>query len=111
MDILLGKEPSAIRESVITRYFPAVTCGAVAIAGSFFVNLGTKRPLFSGIQKHIFAVAAGGYAGECLYHWRKRLAAERDAVIRHYIELHPEDFIEPPKLKYKDVLEEWIPIR
>lgn len=30
--------------------------------------------------------------------WRQNLAAERDAVMRHYIQTHPEDFIPPREL-------------
>lgn len=63
---------------------------------------------------------------------RKGYYAEKDAVLRHYIELHPDDFPRPGecgvvqkflqsnsfiffkftvRMKYKEVLEEWIPIR
>lgn len=71
--------------------------------------------------------------------YRDNYLAERDATLRHYIELHPEDFPPPGnkieknlcaavnktvililfflfcsiavRVKYADVMEEWVPIR
>lgn len=40
----------------------------------------------------------GWTATHFVRNWRASLAAERDAVMRHYIQLHPEDFIPPREL-------------
>lgn len=50
---------------------------------------------FSGIQKHI--ALGAGLSGILMYVSKKRedYFAEKDAVLRHYIELHPEDFPTP----------------
>lgn len=45
-----------------------------------------------GIQKHLVAACFGALAGKTLDGWRNDHLAERDAVLRHYVELHPEDF-------------------
>lgn len=47
----------------------------------------------SGIQKHLIATSAGLVIGKVVDGWRNDYLAERDAVLRHYIELHPEDFL------------------
>lgn len=39
--------------------------------------------------------AVGFTAGHLFLQYRKNSWAERDAVYRHYIELHPEDFPAP----------------
>lgn len=41
------------------------------------------------------ATAAGGFLGKTLEGWRNDHMAERDAILRHYVELHPEDFPDP----------------
>lgn len=48
-----------------------------------------------GLQKHTAVVLAGGYLGQVIDGYRNRYLAERDAVLRHYVQLHPEDF--PPR--------------
>lgn len=39
--------------------------------------------------------AAGVAVTQLIYNYRVNWWAERDAVMRHYIELHPEDFAPP----------------
>ena len=61
--------------------------------------------LIPGIHQHIIATAFGGFAGRTVDKWRDEHLAERDAVLRHYVTLHQEDFPEPGeksqcKLKY-----------
>lgn len=40
-----------------------------------------------------------------------KMFAERDAMMYHYISLHPEDFDEEPPPKLKHVLYPWYPVR
>lgn len=47
-----------------------------------------------GIQRHIGLTAIGTYAGVIGDKWRNEYYADRDAMYKHYVELHPEDF--PP---------------
>jgi len=78
----------------------------------------------------LVAAVAGGFIGKTVDGWRDDYLAERDAVLRHYIELHPEDFPDPGKLPsiminslninstlfvvrqtYAQVMMPWVPIR
>lgn len=84
--------------------------------------------MFLGVQFHVLATVVGAGIGQYLENYRNEYFAEREAVFRHYVQLHPEDF--PPfskwffwwkyinncfifveRVKYGDVLEPWIPIR
>ncbi|KAH8378034.1 hypothetical protein KR093_008532 [Drosophila rubida] len=76
-----------------------------------FANWGFRKPVFAGIQKHIAFALIGGAAGTFFDGKRNEYAAKRDAVLRHYIELHPDDFPKTDRKKYSDVLESWVPVR
>ncbi|KAH8025403.1 hypothetical protein HPB51_007715 [Rhipicephalus microplus] len=67
--------------------------------------------IFLGIQKHIFGAALYVALGESAMRYADHRSMERDAILRRYILLHPEDFPEPERKKYRDVLEPWIPVR
>lgn len=41
---------------------------------------------------HIAFTAIGGITGHFSEKWRSDFFAEKDAVLRHYVELHPELF-------------------
>lgn len=49
----------------------------------------------SGIQKYVISVAGCTAAFKYVQNARDDYLAEKDAVLRHYVQLHPEDFIEP----------------
>ncbi|CAL1263754.1 unnamed protein product [Larinioides sclopetarius] len=98
------------RDSIYSKYFYPVTF-AILGGGTFAVsNYVVRRPFYSGIQRHIIASAVGFAFGHYLEQYLMNRFAYRDAVIKHYIELHPEDFVENKK-KYKEIFEEWYPIR
>ncbi|EDW03842.1 NADH dehydrogenase [ubiquinone] 1 subunit C2 [Drosophila grimshawi] len=78
---------------------------------AMFVNWGFRKPIFSGIQKHIAFTLLGGGIGAFLDQKRDAYLAKRDAVLRHYVELHPDDFPTTDRKKYGDVLESWVPVR
>lgn len=87
--------------------------------------------LFSGIQRHIGGAIALGTLMHYGYEYRRSYFAERDAVYRHYVETHPDDFIYPGiqivdipipichqhsvffivRQRYSEVLLPWVPIR
>ena len=46
----------------------------------------------------MIAATLGVVGGKTVDGWRNEHLAERDAVLRHYIQLHPEDFPDPGKL-------------
>ncbi|XP_053698415.1 NADH dehydrogenase [ubiquinone] 1 subunit C2 [Sabethes cyaneus] len=111
-----GKTPLELMSGTFSKswlydkWAPGV--GAVfGFAGACFVNFGTSRPIFSGIQKHIIAAVAASVIATTVDKWRNQYLAEKDATLRHYIELHPEDFPAPERKKWADVFEYWQPIR
>lgn len=45
------------------------------------------------------ATAIGGFLGKVGDNYRNEHFAKRDAILRHYVELHPESFPDPGMLK------------
>ncbi|KAL3267587.1 hypothetical protein HHI36_011705 [Cryptolaemus montrouzieri] len=84
--------------------------GGLGFGGSVFATIAIRRPPFSGIQRTIAISIIGAFVGNYMNNVRNEAAAERDAVFRHYVELHPEDFPPYKRIKYSEVLEPWVPI-
>ncbi|XP_022218993.2 NADH dehydrogenase [ubiquinone] 1 subunit C2 [Drosophila obscura] len=97
--------------SFLSPIWNPFACTLAGFGLAIFVNWGFRRPVLSGIQKHIAFAAIGGGAGYYFDQKRNEYLAKRDAVLRHYIELHPEDFPVKDRKKYGDVLESWVPVR
>ncbi|KAG7306141.1 hypothetical protein JYU34_008733 [Plutella xylostella] len=95
----------------LNQYWPYVLGSTLGFCTGMLINFGTKRPIYSGLQKHAACMAIWSASLHIVQKKRDAYFAERDAVLRHYIELHPEDFVEPERKKLADVLEPWIPIR
>ncbi|XP_037927982.1 NADH dehydrogenase [ubiquinone] 1 subunit C2 [Teleopsis dalmanni] len=97
--------------SVLAKWYNPVIAAACGFGVACFVNFGMRKPIFSGIQQHIGFTAIGGALG--LYFDGKRDAhlAKRDAVLRHYVETHPDLFPVTERKKFGEVLEPWVPIR
>ncbi|CAH0702541.1 unnamed protein product [Spodoptera exigua] len=98
-------------KSVLTRFWPEVLGTFFGVGVGTFINFQTRRPPFSGIQKHIFLTAGLVAAFTYLQKHRDSYFAEKDAILRHYLELHPEEFQEPPRKKIADIFEPWVPVR
>lgn len=54
-------------------------------------------PLFSGAHKYVLFFGLGATAFHFIEQYRINYFAERDAIYRHYIQLHPDDFVTPGK--------------
>ncbi|KAJ8965238.1 hypothetical protein NQ317_006204 [Molorchus minor] len=78
----------------LSKVWVPVCLGTMGFVAVITANVATKRPIFSGIQRHILASAGLVGIGKLLDDYRNQILADRDAVLRHYIQLHPEDF--PP---------------
>jgi NADH-ubiquinone oxidoreductase subunit b14.5b (NDUFC2) len=84
----------------------------------------------AGIQKHFIFGGLGLGLGKVVDGWRNDYLAERDATLRHYVQLHPEDFPDPgekkfesncfsitevllfsERKKYAELLLNWVPVR
>ncbi|XP_039950847.1 NADH dehydrogenase [ubiquinone] 1 subunit C2 [Bactrocera neohumeralis] len=102
-----GERQPAFMNSI----FNPVVCSVLGFGCAIFLNFGLRKPPFSGIQNHVAFAAIGGGLGLYFDNKRNEHLAKRDAVLRHYIELHPDDFPVKERKKYADVLEAWVPIR
>ncbi|CAH0581172.1 unnamed protein product [Chrysodeixis includens] len=95
----------------LNKHWPNILGTVFGVCSGIFINFQTRRPVFSGIYQH--AILAGGFVTALTLLNKKRDAyyAEKDAVYKHYIELHPEEFEEKEPKKIGDLLEPWVPIR
>ncbi|XP_063707425.1 NADH dehydrogenase [ubiquinone] 1 subunit C2 [Culicoides brevitarsis] len=100
-----------LKEPWMSNKIMAMGTGAAGFIFACYSNYGLKRPVFSGIQRHVAYTIVGAAIGQYLEHRRKEYYAKKDAVMRHFIELHPDDFPRFERKKLKDVIEPWIPIR
>ncbi|XP_035225814.1 NADH dehydrogenase [ubiquinone] 1 subunit C2-like [Stegodyphus dumicola] len=98
------------KESILSKAFYPVGCALGGISLPIAQNYYIKRPFYTGIHRHIALGLIGAVFGYYVDRFLDRKWMERDAVIRHYVELHPEDFVQN-KRKYKEIFDEWIPVR
>ncbi|KAH8023677.1 hypothetical protein HPB51_015173 [Rhipicephalus microplus] len=108
---LFTPEPFNEHRLFMRRFYFWGFPGLAGVLSACIANYFMRKPAFSGIQKHIFGAALYVALGESAMRYADHRSMERDAVLRRYILLHPEDFPEPERKKYRDVLEPWIPVR
>jgi len=96
---------------ILSAKWPVFGAAAAGFGLMCILNVGTRRPVFSGIQYHFISAAVGAIVGHTIDGWRDAHMAERDAVLRHYVETHPDLFPDPVRQKYSEVLMPWVPIR
>lgn len=60
---------------------------------------------------HMLGTTVGAVGGYFIEERRLKYLAERDAILKNYIELHLEDFPVPERKKYAELIEPWIPVR
>ncbi|XP_026733012.1 NADH dehydrogenase [ubiquinone] 1 subunit C2 [Trichoplusia ni] len=99
------------KRPLLNQHWPSIIGSIFGVCTGIFINFQTRRPVFSGIHQHVILSAGFVTALTLLNNKRDAYFAEKDAVYRHYIELHPEEFEEPEPKKIGDLLEPWIPIR
>uniref|UniRef100_A0A1B6DXD0 NADH dehydrogenase [ubiquinone] 1 subunit C2 n=1 Tax=Clastoptera arizonana TaxID=38151 RepID=A0A1B6DXD0_9HEMI len=83
----------------------------IGFGGSCAMNYFARRPIFSGIQKHVILTSAGLFIATHLQKRKEAYNAERDDIYRHYIHLHPEDFPIPERKRVGELLKPWVPVR
>lgn len=98
------------KDSIIVKYFYPLGLAACGTLYVGFTNYYNRRPYFTSIHRHIGWSLVGGLLGIYVDKYFEKKWMERDAIVRHYIELHPEDFVEK-KRKYKEIFDEWYPVR
>ncbi|EZA58886.1 hypothetical protein DMN91_010522 [Ooceraea biroi] len=82
--------------------------GSAAVAAS---NHMLNLPLNAGLHKYAAAVVIGYGIAQLVNKVVDNHKAERDTRLRDYIIRHPELFPEPERVKYKEILQPWIPLR
>ncbi|CAB3362603.1 Hypothetical predicted protein [Cloeon dipterum] len=97
--------------SVLYKNWGIISGSFVGSIGALWYNWANRRPTLSGLPRSLIIVASLAGAGRLLQDYRDKRLAQRDAVLRHYISLHPEDFELPPRVKYSEVFGSWIPVR
>ncbi|PSN48308.1 hypothetical protein C0J52_03406 [Blattella germanica] len=107
---LLTRDEERI-DPVLSKYWNPVAGAFIGFTSIVAVRFGLRRPLISGIQSYVIGTGIGGGIGYYIDEIRNASLAERDAVLRHYLETHPEDFPEPERKKFSEVLHPWVPIR
>ncbi|XP_034937465.1 NADH dehydrogenase [ubiquinone] 1 subunit C2 [Chelonus insularis] len=107
---LLEREPD-LEENIVTKYFHVGLCTLTGASAPALANYLYKRPLSAGIQNIIIFGIVGGLVGAYLKAREVDILATRDAKMRHYITLHPEDFPPPERKKYADLFLPWDPVR
>ncbi|XP_070552212.1 NADH dehydrogenase [ubiquinone] 1 subunit C2-like isoform X2 [Ptychodera flava] len=78
---------------VINRH--TLAFGFFGLFSSIINNGMNRRPIISGLHRHIVAVAIGAALGYGMRRLEMRHWAERDWYIDDYINKHPQDFPEP----------------
>ncbi|XP_023717255.1 NADH dehydrogenase [ubiquinone] 1 subunit C2 [Cryptotermes secundus] len=109
MELLLRDEDRI--DPFLSKWWNPVAASVVGVITVVFVRHAQRRPLISGIQTHILTGIGCFLAGYHIDQYRNQYLAERDAVLRNYLERHPEDFPEPERKKFSEILQPWIPIR
>ncbi|EFX69421.1 hypothetical protein DAPPUDRAFT_329128 [Daphnia pulex] len=108
---LFTRELTWDTRTTINRLFSPTFFGAMGFGMALAMNYFQRRPMMSGIQRHIALVAIGVPIGMYADRLNENRLARRDAILIHYIRNHPEDFPVTERVKYKDVLDKWLPRR
>uniref|UniRef100_A0A161N1C1 NADH dehydrogenase [ubiquinone] 1 subunit C2 n=1 Tax=Triatoma infestans TaxID=30076 RepID=A0A161N1C1_TRIIF len=107
---LLLPDPEAI-PSVLSGTFMPVFLSALGVTAVYGARVATRRPRLSGIQHYVIAALAGALFGKYGQDRYNEYNMDRDAILRHYVELHPEDFPMPERKKVGEIFSSWTPIR
>lgn len=102
---------SDYEQNLIAKYFHEIYLGFIGAGVPAVANAVYRRPLWAGIQSHIFCAIVGIGIGSFLKHREQDILATRDAKLRDYIIRHPEDFPPPDRKKYADTFIPWVPMR
>merc|ERR1712029_12516 len=74
-------------------------------------NLQQRKPMHTGIYKHIILGGLGYFCGKSGDVFYKRQERQTLLVLEDYVRLHPEDFPEEAPKTYGEILMKWYPNR
>ena len=109
IEVLTNK--GLIEEPFVNKYWGVGLPAALGFFGVCLSNWQARRPMLSGIQRHVLVTLGAAAIGKFVDDYRNDYLAERDAILRDYIRLHRDEFPDFQRKKYSAVLEPWIPIR
>ncbi|XP_011883016.1 PREDICTED: NADH dehydrogenase [ubiquinone] 1 subunit C2 [Vollenhovia emeryi] len=96
---------------VMSKYAPEAVCVSSGFAIPSLSNMFNNRPFYAGIQRHVLFMIGGYVVAQISKKLLDDFQAERDTKLRDYIIRHPELFPEPERVKYSQLLQEWVPVR
>lgn len=90
LDVFNKYEPDKFRlSSYLFNPFYASTLFFMSIV---VFNWRGKRPMWAQPWKHVLAIGGGFVVGDFIWKWNKSVAERKDSILKHYAELHPDDF-------------------
>jgi len=92
------------------HWWQGIMAGFV-MGGKTVENIVRKKPWYAQIYMTLGYGAIMWYGIGYYYMWSRSIGTKGEAVIKHYIELHPEDFPIIERKKYKNILADWYPVR
>jgi len=108
--LFLG-DPDRSSLSFTSRIWSPAGAAVLGFGYAMFVNGWYRRPVMSGAHKHLMYTAIGAVLGEGLFRLKSNILGEKDIQYYHYMTLHPEDFQAPERVRFRDYLAPWTPIR
>jgi NADH dehydrogenase (ubiquinone) 1 subunit C2 len=97
--------------SALSHWWLPMAMPTLGVVASLYSNSANKIPYRAKMHKHIIfgvcGLALGLYTRKIKAEW----LAEKDVLYYHYMTLHPEDFPPPEKIKFRDYLSTWTPVR
>merc|ERR1711931_206587 len=109
MDELFDNGNLADQRTEFGKHYMKFVGAATFGLGPILTNIMCERPIFAGFYKTVLLAGFGAYFYTQLDHWAYWKARERDAVLKHYVSLHREDFPVPQRKTFGEVLRPWTP--
>jgi len=97
--------------STLSDWWLPMVMPVMAVVSSLYSNGANKIPYRAKMHKHVIVGACGLAIGLYLRKVKAEWLAEKDVLYYHYMTLHPEDFQPQEKIKFRDYLTSWHPIR
>jgi len=117
-DIKLDPKCELFRGDPELKSYSALNQVWLPLTGTFlgggyglFNNWMNMRPVITNAPRTALYGIIGCGLGFAARKFRYYYTAEKDLMVYHYMTLHPEDFQAPERVKYRDYLTAWAPIR
>ncbi|XP_071786739.1 NADH dehydrogenase [ubiquinone] 1 subunit C2-like [Asterias amurensis] len=94
--------------SVLNKY--TYLFGFYGFAASAIQNALLRRPVLSGVHRHLLFTLVGAGIGTFAGVVEKERYGKRDFYIDDYIKRNPDDFVKGPPKKMSEEFELWVPI-